>query len=317
MKESSLFSDLKVALLRCRGRGWAVLRWGSEVLSRAGRQMHVFFARDVFIPEAQQSFLLLGDVVVILFSLLFSAFLFEPDFGSYSSGFLLKNMLVMTFITFAVFLALDLYGHNKSEKKIFQWLHPTEAPRSLAIPLIISNGAALPFLRLLGQMEHFSPHTLVLNVLTEFFGMAGLRLGFDAWNERLNQRRLRKAERSSRRVEVLLVGTLPDLSAFLESSQREDYAHLHFLAAVTTNALDCGRYVADVPILGIVDDLPQMLSPQDLIRPYPYIFVVGQSLSNKTLQKISQAAQDAHIPVLTLLRPRSPRVKNLDEISQK
>lgn len=286
---------------------------------RIGHKTRHFLSNELFIKAHQTSFLFLGDVVVVFFSLLLSAALFESDFASYSSGFLLKNMLIVTLVTVAVLLSFDIYGDlNEARPSWPSWLRPSTAPFSLILPLFVSFLLALPLIRLLGIIEHFSSLTPFLNAVVSFLGMTGLRMGFDAWNARRERKRLTKATEAPHRVEALLVGTFADLAAFLEESRGQDYQKIHFLAAVTTNALDCGRYLGDIAVLGSIDDLEHLLAPQgNLIQPFPYVFVVGKNLSGRTLQKISKMAHGAHVPVLTLLRPYRTRSSSLDELSQK
>lgn len=289
------------------------------MLVLAVRKIRRWLARDAFIRNSQTPFLLLADLTFVFFSLLISAALCEPDFSAFSSGFLLKNMVVFTLVTASVFLLLRLYDdpHDLSEAWP-KWLKPSWAPRALAIPLVCAWACALPFLRFLGQMERFSVITPVFNIFLQFLVMGGTRLFLDAWNEHKNQRRIRQASTTAKQVRVLLVGTFQDLTTFLAGSQRQEMRNFNFLAAVTTSSLDCGRYISEVPVLGIVEDLPELLKPTGKKKQtFPYIVVVGRSLSWKTLQAVSRAANEAKVPVLTFLRPRRIRTHSLDEISQK
>lgn len=287
-----------------------------------GRQvssLRSLVSREMFIRPTQASFLFLGDVVVVFFSLFIAAYLVESDFSSYSSGFLLKNMLIVTFVTLATFLFFGIYG-EPTEKDVGRplWARPSTAPLSLVAPLIVALALIPPLIRLSCIIEHFSRITPLVSVCLSFVGMTCLRSGFDAWNERKNRKRLKEVTASSNHVEALLVGTFADLEDFLGGPQKQDYRGFRFLAAVTTNALDCGRYLGDIAVLGALEDLEHLLSPQgELIQPFPYVFVVGKSLSGRSLQKVSRAAHKAHVPVLTLLRSRSTVKRSLDEISQK
>lgn len=263
-----------------------------------------FYSKKKTLSSLQQNILFLLDVLTLFFSLLISATLFESEFSEYSSGFLIKNMTVFMLTTLAVFLGFNVY---RSEK-IYKNFHPFIP--SLFLYVLIGTILYYPFMLLLGQLEHFSLWTPISNIFVSIFFLFISRL--IVIYIKIQYATSKDLQKTQKPLKVLLVGTLNEIDIFFKSLEYKNYQHLDPIAIVTTNTLDFGRYINNIPIIGAIDSLNDLINSNKITPSFQYIFIIGAFLPQKTIYKLIQIAQESHIPVLTLMRSYSSQKKLLD-----
>lgn len=252
------------------------------------------------------------DSLVAFFSLYGTVLLCEEDVGEYSSGFLVKNMLV--FVCLFVSIALVL-----GTPKLVAKLRVRSDYIALAIAWITTTAIFYPLMYLMGQLESLSMMTPVFNV---FMGLALSSLP-RVFAEKLKRPTLLKhnwisfrlgrlgstaAKPHLAQIEVLLVGEYPDIEQFFTWNASSSYKEFIPVAIVTPQADDFGRYIHDVPVIGSFSAMSSILTDQEALG-FQYIFIVGGLMSDKNLRTIEENAQRANIPVL--------RVPHLAKIEQR
>lgn len=192
--------------------------------------------------------------------------------------------------------------------------HTANAPRAVGLPpqsltalwayLIAGNALAYPFGMMIGQLEHFSPITLFLNVFVAYVLLVPQRLLL------LRSRKPSPHVSAVSKVfpifvnepiKVLLAGSLSKVEAFL-NRPKTDSTRRRFepIAAVTPDRFDFGRYVGDVPIVGDVQGLPELVRAEAKSPSFQCVFLLDDEISSETLCALEVAAQEKGLSLLTL-----------------
>lgn len=259
--------------------------------------------------------MLLADSFIAFFSLSFSAWLLEDGFAEYSSGFLVKNMLVFALVTTACFLVL--HTHRQASQLSLR----TDMP-ALTVAAVLATALFYPLMQLLGQLEQFSNPTPFLNMLVLLGAWAVPRVCAERarsrhfslswrWRPHESLRRRNKTALdyvaepvpiSAHAMEVLLVGELSALDAFFTHSASA-YPDFRPVAIVTTKPQDFGIYVHNVPVLGDLPSLDAVLETHTDLG-FQYVLVVPDGITSNTINAIAEASRRSGTPVLRL--PTAP-----------
>lgn len=206
-------------------------------------------------------------------------------------------------------------------------LFPKGAPRAAWIVpqdfgtlfscLVLGTALTYPFWHLLSQVEHFSAPTPILNIFVTYVLLLPQRVLLLQFHLRHSSQKASSAQvypiLAAESLKVLLVGTFADIETFMDSKGGEiqaDSQHFEPIAAVTPNALDFGRYIGEVPVVGEVASLPGLIGGEDSKSSFQCLFVLGDVIPPETQLALKPVVQKAGLSVLTL-KPSGERVSAL------
>lgn len=263
----------------------------------------------------RQSLILMLDGIISFFSLFVTARIVEAEFSEYSSGFLIKNMLVFFMITFSVFL---FFG---THRKYYSYSKKDSIPIFVAV--LISSVIFLPFMNLIGRLESFSDITPFVNILVctmlicfprYLFQRIKLALGKNDSSE--PERDIRDIEENFERPEtgpgfmrpilstkpqmrVLLVGNAENINSFLETDDLSMYSMLTFFGIITNgNNLNMNK----IPIIGSMRNIYSFI--QNIKDDFDCFLVIGEGMEPSEKKLLSKISEHVGRPILQQF-PRS------------
>lgn len=221
-------------------------------------------------------------------------------------------------------LARKTIPRKSSEKKALRETHAatkislTVTKRVLFFPqnlkallayVIAGNVLTYPFEQMVSQLEHLSPVTLLLNVSLSYLLLLPQR--FFLLFLHVNDRSTKQAKDAkifpivaNEPVSVLLVGSLQEVESFVKNAPKNP-ANQRFvpIAAVTPDTLDFGLYIEDVPIVGDVHTLPELVKAEGKCPSFQCLFLLDNSVPSETLFASRAIAQEKGVSILTMKSP--------------
>lgn len=251
---------------------------------------------------SQQKIILTIDSLIAFFSLYFSAYVCEDEFSEYSSGFLLKNMLVFMMTTVSAFLILETHKKASTYQARLDYI-------PLTIAMTISTVCYYPLMLLMGQLESFSNSTPVVNLFLSILLMcvprliAEIKINHAFVIHRPSPSSL-SASAPFAKIDVLLVGTLADIELSFKNGTIQSYPDFTPVAIITPEPSDFGYYIHDIPVIGEISALHEIINSADSELKFHYVFIVGQALSESEIYSVSKIAQQVHIPLMRLIESK-------------
>ncbi|MDR0633070.1 MAG: hypothetical protein LBF84_02930 [Holosporales bacterium] len=202
------------------------------------KEQATFFSQPI--PQ-ELSFTL--DSIVAFFSVFTTAFLFEDEFFEYSSGFLVKNMLVFLLLSTGSFIFLKTHTtafYKDARKEL--------APLFVAITL--STAMYYPLMLLMGQLESFSLTTPILNIFVCMALLYGARFvalsAKTAWPASANNAYL---------IKSLIIGDIFDVRSFLTNGEGTVRNQFEIVAIVAKRPKNFDTHVNGIPIVNNIGEL--------------------------------------------------------------
>lgn len=241
-------------------------------------------------------FVMLHDGCMAFFSLFFSIYLKVGDeFLDYSHIFLLKNLIVFTFISLAIF------SWGKIYKTLWRFIS-VEDLWPLSIAAIIANLLFIPAMYFLSIDESLAKSIPVVNIfvmislliLPRFFA----RLIHD--QSVLKQKRLQ----TSFAIPVLLVGDEDPTELFIrEVTYTPNLPYNPVGIITTTEHFEDGRAIHDVPILGNIKDIEHILHAfEDESKRPRQIILTDHSIKKSQLQTLFANTAMENVIILQMIQ---------------
>ncbi|GHS90947.1 hypothetical protein AGMMS49949_00520 [Alphaproteobacteria bacterium] len=267
------------------------------LVKKLGTLVRTFWKENFAEKKVSSTFLqdlsFLLDFCFIFFSLLLSSFLLESDFSEYSSGFLVKNMIVFT-LTVASF---SLFFQSSSPA----FLSSKATIRSFST-VLCGTGVYGCFLPFLGQIEHFSWYTPLFNIFICTGLMALPRFFLLFFSKKKEDLVLTPLPPEPSVWKVLLVGAFSDVEAFWIDKNFRHYPAFDPVAIITLTPFDFGRHIGGIPVVGTVNTLEDFLKRKAGRPTIEGLLIVSDSLSPHILQTIERKADAEKISILTVMR---------------
>lgn len=170
---------------------------------------------------------------------------------------------------------------------------------------VISIALFVPCLFIVDRLENFPRSVLAIHFLCMIVLMCGARLARRSWYNR-NQRN-GKTRKKDHRPEtcLILVGAGPRATSFIKQLQVEPRGNVQVVGLVDYSQANVGRYILGRPILGRIDQLPQVISRlQGEQRAALKIVITDAQGSNRdhrpALIDMCQQAAKAKLPICDL-----------------
>jgi FlaA1/EpsC-like NDP-sugar epimerase len=260
----------------------------------------------------QQDILFLIDLPLIFFAPLLSAFIFSREMVECFPEFLLKNMIVFSL---TIESSLILFCSYTPSSQNFR----RDLIAKLAIPLSVGGAVYYPLMRLLSHFEPFSstlPSLLICGGLLfahryvahcirfsphDFFSKILPRIQSATAKIRNHPQNLSNNilfldESKKKSTNVLLIGVLRDVDRFVHSHVLDD--NFIPVAILTPDAMDFGKYVDDIPVVGCVDFVSECLDD----GTFQYVVIVEDSLAPHVISQIEQAASGKQVFIMAVDR---------------
>lgn len=194
---------------------------------------------------------------------------------------------------------------TQGSTKKTSWV-PPQTLEALFVYVGLGSALVYPFERMLEQLEHFSSFTPLLHLFVTYllllpqrFVLLHLHTPTKPMAQEANPQTFPILAHEP--LKVLLVGTLPGIQAFLHRPT-SDSTRQRFepIAAVTSHALDFGRYVEDVPIVGDVCALPELIRAESTCPSFQCLFLLDDVVPSEVLCTLEGVAKDKGLSILTL-----------------
>ncbi|MDR2464167.1 MAG: hypothetical protein LBD36_00920 [Holosporales bacterium] len=236
----------------------------------------------------KQEVLFLCDVCVIFFSLL--ALLSKYHFGQsiYSSGFLAKSTIVFTLLAVSTLSIFNVYG------TLFQDINFRLFVRTITLPIGISTILFLSLMPFLCQLECMSIFIPILNFFLCSFLLLIVRIVLPKLHNALNFKNKRKKANSSK-MNTLIVGAFDDVKSFVECKQLQPYNDFQYIAIVTIDRFDFGKYINNIPVIGVVDSIQNLV--EDGQNFCQHVVIIGEPIDQAKVHKLMKMFKNKNISV--------------------
>jgi len=172
---------------------------------------------------------------------------------------------------------------------IWRYTSVTDLPRFVRA-VLLGLALSLAVMTATGGGKGLSKSLFVINLMTQFGLLAGSRVSVKLLRDRLVAMR----RRGDRRVLLVGVGEAAELGI----RQLQWDRHLALIGTVGDEPQLVGLRVLDVPILGVVDDLPSLLASHDVEA----VILLDPECCAAVLEQVRSACQAAGLPV-EMLKP--------------
>lgn len=249
-------------------------------------------------------FIMAHDGLMSFVALFLSLYLkIGEEFLNYTPEYLLKNMLVFTFIS------LGIFSWAKTYKTLWRFI-AVEDLWPLGLAVIIANICYIPAMFFLSSDESFSAFVPVLNI----FVMMSL-LSIPRFLARFVHDQIvfkQKVLKSAFTIPVLLVGDDDPAELFIRETRYTPDLPYNPVGIVTSDPhFEEGRAIHGVPILGVIDDIEFILNSfeEENLRPRQ-IIITDEKIKKDQLKKLIKSTSMQKIIILQMVQHFSLNVVN-------
>jgi len=235
------------------------------------------------------------DVIMAAVSFVLSFYLRVGDtLASYSLGLLLGYDLAFAAIAGAVFWWTGLY------RGIWRY---ASLPDMLALLRAVTIVMLLffPVMFVITRLEELPRSLPLINWLVLMFLLGGPRFAYRVYKDRGLGRILEPANPNS--IPVLLIGARDGAAMFIHEMARDPNHPYRVVGIVGDSMMRVGRELAGVPVLGTVDELPQVVARLDRDGDRPQrLIIAAPALDGKQVRRLLDMADELTIPLARLPR---------------
>ena len=202
-------------------------------------------------PTILPSAVLIFDILMAFLSLFIALYLrIGDEFLEYTPEFILKNMVVFALVSAAIFLWMQTH------KAIWRYVS-LEDMIPLTLAAVLVTVIFFPLMLLMAQQEALPRSVPIINALV-LIALLGLpRFIYRSVHE---QHLLQKRKENSETViPVLLIGKGDSTELFIREVLHNPNLPYHPLALITLEKEGLGRHIHNVPILGDIKDLDDII----------------------------------------------------------
>jgi len=255
--------------------------------------------------------IMLHDGCMAFLALFISIYLKVGDeFLDYSHMFLLKNLIVFTLISLAIF------SWGKIYKTLWRFIS-VEDLWPLSIAVIIANLLFIPAMHLLSIDESLAKSIPVVNI----FVMISLLILPRFFARLLHDQSILKQKRlhTSFAIPVLLVGDEDPTELFIrEVTYTPNLPYNPVGIITTTEHFEDGRAIHDVPILGNIKDIEQILHTfEDESQRPRQIILTDDSINKDELQSLFSNTEMENVIILQMVQHFSLDVLTSEQSTDK
>lgn len=235
------------------------------------------------------------------------------DIVSYPFGFFLKHTIVISLISIAVFLWMQLY------KGVWRYASINEL---IAITLAVTYISILylPLMWLMSSSHAMPRSVIIINWFLLIGLLGGSRISYRIFR---NHWDANKRERLSPipQSRVLLIGVNHHTEMFIREVERNARALYEIVGIVDEKKSDIGRYVHGIEVMGALEDIPEIIDHLNARGHHPHHLIITDPLfKGKRLQKLLGLCNNlkvdiARLPSLTNLNKTSPHGIDIQPIS--
>lgn len=239
---------------------------------------------------------MLHDGCMAFFALFISIYLKVGDeFLDYSHVFLLKNLVVFTFVSLAIFSWGEIY------KTLWRFIS-VEDLWPLSIAVIIANLLFIPAMSFLSIDESLAKSIPIVNV----FVMTSLLILPRFFARLIHDQNILKQKKlqTSFAIPVLLVGDEDPTELFIREVTYTPNLPYNPVGIITsTEHFEDGRAIHDVPILGNIKDIEQILHTfEDESKRPRQIILTDDKIKKEALQSLFANTAMENVIILQMIQ---------------
>lgn len=222
------------------------------------------------------------DIIITFFSMYITSFFFEDDFFEYSSGFLLKNMIVFSLVTTGCFVGLKTHLSTL-------YVSARDDLSPLFVAIFISTLIYYPLMILMGQLES-------LSIATPFLNLFVCILILSIPRKIVTMLRNYRTESESNLIRTLLIGDTDHINLFIENKSKNIYKKFKPVAIITNNNKSNLKTI-NIPILSNVKKVEDIY---DYCNDFDAIFTIG-TLNDEIMKKVQYFCSNNNKPLMKIL----------------
>jgi FlaA1/EpsC-like NDP-sugar epimerase len=254
--------------------------------------------------------IMIHDGMMSFFALFISIYLKVGDeFLDYSHVFLLKNLIVFCFI------ALAIFSWGKIYKTLWRFLS-VEDLWPISIAVVLANLLFIPAMHFISIDESLAKSIPVVNI----FVMTALLILPRFFARLVHEQSVLKQKKlqNSFSIPVLLVGDEDPTELFIrEVTYTPDLPYNPVGIVTTTEHFEDGRAIHDVPILGNIKDIEQILHTFETEAERPrQIILTDDKINKEDLQSLFANTAMENVIILQMIQYFSLNVLTPEESAQ-
>jgi FlaA1/EpsC-like NDP-sugar epimerase len=226
-------------------------------------------------------FVLIHDVIVAFMAVPIALWLrVGGAIGNYSDGFITKHAVVHALIALGIFLWIQLY------RGIWRYVSSNELI-TIGLASVCVTVLYSPLMLLMNQHMLKMPRSIIpLSCIIMFLALGGSRFAYRLFYERVKSINLSNHS-SVPESRVLLIGATNQAEMFIRDVLRSPVLLYDVIGIVDTKKGRVGRYIHGVEIIGMLEDLPQIIEQLNIDGMHPHHLVIADQ-SMRDQRKISQ-----------------------------
>jgi FlaA1/EpsC-like NDP-sugar epimerase len=270
------------------------------------------FPRTIILPQA----VLVFDVFLAFLSLLIAIYLRVGDeYLQYTSGFILKNMIVFVLTSLSVFIWMQTH------RALWRYFSIEDCV-PLTLSVILSSVLYFPLMVLLAQQEALPRSIPFVNALVYIVLLCLPRFIYRTVYDRSTIQKKRLL--SEQTVPVLLVGNSDATELFIREVMHSPALSYQPVGIISPNTKEKGRRIHTVPILCLSANVETFVKELRSLSKRPVqIIVTDMDLSQDFLALISIVSQRCSLPMMqmlpqfTVVQRQDSNVADLNEFKEK
>jgi FlaA1/EpsC-like NDP-sugar epimerase len=224
------------------------------------------------------------------------------DFLDYSPKYILKNMVVFGLVSSSIFVRMQTY------QSFWRYTSIEDMP-PLFLSVLFSNLLFFPLMILMNREDFLSYSILVINtfVLTLMLVLPRF-LSRIMYNRKVNMMKKiyghGKQEQQQENPQILIIGSIESADTFLREIFWNDEIPFHFdpVGIITLDALDVGRGIKGIPILGELREIGRVIRSLNKKKVFPrQILITEKKLSEAERKYLVNYVQENGLLLLHVM----------------